>query len=95
MQLAHTFGDVTATLNEKEERGGSAMSHLLRIIGLTGITLLLIGAAFAIAISGTVLSSPPVHLGVAGVGEHRTPEMSDPCVSAARMVPGAERAVMC
>jgi hypothetical protein len=71
------------------------MAHLLRIIGMTAFTLLLIGAAFAIAINGAALSGYSVHLEVAGVGGHRMPAMSDPCVSAARMAETTGQPTMC
>lgn len=71
------------------------MTHLLRILGMTALTLLLIGAAFAIAINGAALTGHSAHLGVAGVVGHRMPAMSDPCVSAARTAETTGRPTMC
>ena len=71
------------------------MAHLIRIIGMTAFTLLLIGAVFAIAINGAVLTGHSVHFGVAVVGGHRMPAMSDPCVSAARMAETTGQPTMC
>jgi|MudIll2142460700_1097286.scaffolds.fasta_scaffold324194_2 HAMP domain-containing protein len=71
------------------------MTHLLRIIGMTALTLLLIGAAFALGVSGAVLSDQSVRLDVAGVGGQPTMAMSDPCVSAARWAEVAGRAAVC